>query len=390
MQISLLNLLSEGRKKATFLMPFAALFVAMICIAGVVQINSSLNQIAFKSSADKFAYLQISKEVGVSTTLGLSPAHFLSNEIEALKKQSFIDQVGPLFTNDFRVYGRFAGNSFDMFFTAVNGDFIDADTSNFLWEQGDDYIPVIISNQYLTLLNHAVLPSQGKPPMPKSVITKLSLDLVLSKNDKKIKTRAKVVGFSDRISSVLVPKNFLDYANTTLSGSSKTRVSMLLLKVKSASDARLQKYLARNDYKVVGELPFIDQAKQVLLITLTVLSVLGAIILLLSIGLLSAQLKAIVLLNSLRLKMLILLGYAPSLLLKKLFKPLIFAVGILCALTSILLYLGYSAFQDWMYSMNFYDHELSLTSFFIPVFIGCAVLFYLRFTLSAMLMKKAA
>lgn len=372
-------MLSEGRKKTAFVVPFIALFVAMLCIAGVIQLNSSLNQIAFKSSEDKFAYLQISKEVGVSTTLGLSPAHFLNNEIEALQNQPFIEQVGPLYTNDFRVYGRFAGNAFDMFFTAVNGDFIDADTSKFKWREGDDFIPVIISNQYLTLLNHAVLPSQGKPPMPRSVITKLSLDLTLSKNNERIKTRARVVGFSDRISSVLVPKNFLDYANNKLSGSSNTRVSMLLLKVQSASDQRLQKYLARNDYQVVGELPFIDQARQVLSLALIVLSILGFMIFILAISLLSAQFKIILSENSDRLKMLILLGYKPSKIIAQTLRPVLVFTIALSLVTMLCIYLALQPLQNWMNSMNFYDHQLSVLSLLSPVIIAVCSSFFLSY-----------
>ena len=245
-------------------------------------------------SKDGFEYVQISKEVGISTTLGLSSAEFRQREIDEIKSQAFIEDVGALYSNDFRVYGRFAGNAFDMFFTSVEDEFIDADLSDFKWEKGEEVIPVIVSNQFLSILNHAVLPSQGQAPIPKVAIKQATVKLALTKDGKRLNQKARVVGFSDRITSVLVPKNFLDYANNELSGTSKTRVSMLLLKVKDAGDTRLNKFLSKNDYEVSGEMPLLNKAKDVLNIAILVLLTFGGLILGLSISLNLSQFNLLI------------------------------------------------------------------------------------------------
>ena len=303
MKIGISSILMHSRPKTRLVLSVVGLFFSLIIISSVFQsfydINYLLNE---NKSDDEFEYLQISKEIGISTSLGLTSGSFSSSEINKIKSQDFIDDVGPLFSNDFRVYGRFAGNSFDMFFTSVQDSFIDSDLSSFRWEKGDKVVPVILSNQFVTLLNHAVLPSQGRRPIPKIAIKQAIVDLDLSKGSKLFKTKARVVGFSDRISSVLVPKSFLDFSNQKLSGKIDSRVSMLILKVIDSRSKSLLKFLSQNDYEISGELPLVDNAKLILKIVTVVLFVFGSLLLILSISLNLSQLKLIVIENQDRLK----------------------------------------------------------------------------------------
>lgn len=356
--------------------------LSMVVISVVFQIFLDLNQLLEKGeSEDGFNYVQISKEVGLTNTLGLSSSNFSEKEIKKIKAQSFIEDVGELWSNDFRVYGEFAGNSFDMFFTSVEDDFIDAAMTRFSWEQGQRELPVIISNQFLSVLNHAVLPSQGQPPIPKVAVKQAVVNLILSKNGKRINQLARVVGFSDRVNSVLVPKNFLDFANKKLAGITSTRVSMLILKVKDSSSKQFKSFLKRNDYEVSGELPFVDDAKSIIKIALPIIFTFGVVLLALSLSLNYAQFKLVVAENKERIRMLKLLGYSSKSIVSSVLKSGLISFGVAVVFSFAFVILIVLKFHDLIEYYKLGYPELSLLTVFIPVLIASATLVNLRMSL---------
>lgn len=380
--VSVAKILIKGKSKLRLVLAALGLMFSMVIIAFVFQLFQDLNLLLNnEDSEDGFNYIQISKEVGLATTFGLSDANFSSKEIKKIKGQSFIEDAAELWSNDFRVYGEFAGNSFDMFFTSVEDEFVDADLEDFSWKKGQREIPVIISNQFLNILNNAVLPSQGRPPIPKMAVKQAVVNLQLSKNGKRINQSARVVGFSDRINSVLVPKNFLDYANQELSGSTASRVSMLVLKVKDASSKQLKSFLRRNDYEVAGELPFVDDAKSILKIVLAVLLAFGFIILSLSVALNLAQFKLVVAQNKDRIIMLTLLGYSPKSIVNSVLKSGLISFGVAILLSFLLLWVFLGQLHGFIDSLKLGSPELSLITFLIPLLIALGTIISLRFSL---------
>lgn len=375
MKVNIVNILLQGKSKLGLLIAGFGILLSSFLIASVYQLFNDVSFILDKSEKEEgYQYLQISKEVGVSTSLGLSSPDFSVNEIASLKKQNFIEDVAELWSNDFRVYGRFGGNGFDMFFTSVKPDFIDADTDNFKWEIGQVEIPVIISNQFLTLLNHAVLPSQGRSPIPKIAIKQATVDLQLIKDGKRLRFKARVVGFSDRISSVLVPRNFLDYANNELSGNTQTRVSMVVLKVKDSGDKTLRKYLDRNDYDVNGEQLVVQKSKTVLKITLGVVFVFGFVILILSMALSLSQIKGLIYQNKDRIRMLILLGYSPAGIIKSLLVSIAKLLGVIIMLVLPFIWIVFNSVHSLMLTYTLGLPQLTIGVWLIPIAISMVIL----------------
>ncbi|MAW65155.1 MAG: hypothetical protein CMD18_03065 [Flavobacteriales bacterium] len=376
MKIEISSILTYSRPKTRLVLSVVGLFFSLIIISSVFQsfydINSLLKE---NKSEDGFEYLQISKEIGISTSLGLTSSSFSSSEINTIKSQDFIDDVGPLFSNDFRVYGQFAGNSFDMFFTSVKNSFIDSDLSSFRWKKGDKIVPVILSNQFVTLLNHAVLPSQGRRPIPKIAIKQAVVDLDLTKGRELLKTKARVVGFSDRISSVLVPKSFLDFANQELSGKTDSRVSMLILKVIDSRSKSLLRFLSQNDYEISGELPLFDNAKSILEIVTVILFVFGSLLLILSIALNLSQLKLIVIENQDRLKMLILLGYSPKSIANSILRLVVIVLTIILLIVFCCVGFLFVWIYDFIEVYNLGSVKLNAITFIIPVFLVTMLIF---------------
>ena len=111
-RVSVSKILIQGRSRLKLVLSAIGLLLSMLIIAFVFQVFYDLNHLLNnKTSKDGFNYIQISKEVGLSTTLGLSNAAFSNQEIKKIKSQPFINDVAELWSNDFRVFGEFAGNS---------------------------------------------------------------------------------------------------------------------------------------------------------------------------------------------------------------------------------------------------------------------------------------
>ena len=370
MKVGIPGILTHSRPKTKLVLSVVGLFLSLVVISSVFQLFNDINcLLEGNKSEDGFEYLQISKEIGLSTTLGLSSPEFTTYEINQIKSQKCINDVGPLYSNDFRVYGSFAGNSFDMFFTSVEDGFIDADLSKFSWDIQDDIVPVIVSNQFLTIMNHAVLPSQGQRPIPKIVVKQAIVNLDLTKGHKRLQTKARVVGFSDRISSVLVPKSFLDYTNKKLSGKSDSRVSMLILKVIDSGSKELSEFLSENRYEVSGEMPIVDNAKSILEIVIVIILIFGIVILFTSVALNLSQVKLIIIENKDRIKMLVLLGYSPKLISNSLLKSGIFVLGATLLLVFCVIWIIFNNLHNTIEQYKLGNLEFQLLTFLIPVFL---------------------
>jgi uncharacterized membrane protein YciS (DUF1049 family) len=311
--VSLFKLFFGKKSLKGLLLPLFGLLLSIALIPLIFQINHDVKQV-LKGGEEDYQYLQISKEVGISTALGLGTINFSSSEINKLKAQSYIEDVAQVTSNNFRVYVKAPQNrgGFDGYMHSVPDDFLDEKPHSFSWEVGQEEIPVIISNQFFTLLNTGILPAQGQPPIPKIAIKQLSLPVYLGRGEKRIEMRVRVAGFSDRITTVIVPRTFIDWANNNFHPKKKSESTMAILKVKDSGDKDLEKYLARNDYEVNKEQLVAQKGMWIAQVILVILFTLGLIISFLSINSMILFVRLVVMESMKKIEMLLLLGYKSS------------------------------------------------------------------------------
>ncbi|MDE6559185.1 MAG: hypothetical protein K2K29_04810 [Muribaculaceae bacterium] len=185
----------------------------------------------------KSDYLAINKRIDAEAMWGNASSDFTDAEIDDLKAQPWVEKVGRFTKADFRVYASVAispaGNSTDasapdgapnrrmstaMFFEAVPDEFLDLKSSDFNWTPGMKDIPIIISKDYLALYNFGFASSAGLPKLSESLISGLPLTLALISDDgtKHVEALGRIVGYSNRFNTILVPKSALDYYNAFL------------------------------------------------------------------------------------------------------------------------------------------------------------------------------
>lgn len=201
----------------------------------------------------------ISKEVSLFKTVNKEKIYFTSEEINELKQQEFVKNVSQFNNANFKIKA-FSNQSenipifqTDLFFESIPDTYLDVKTSEWKWNKSLGFVPIIIPESYLKLYNFGFAESQGLPVLSKNTISQISFNLKVSGNYKTEVYRSKIVGFSNKINSILVPEDFLSFANTEFGRSEISRTSRLLVEFENPTDERILKFFNDNNYAINKE-----------------------------------------------------------------------------------------------------------------------------------------
>ena len=197
-------------------------------------------------------FLIIGKRV-TQQNMGIANATvFQQTDIDSLKSAPQVQEVGVITSNHFPVYAIMGGKlplATDLPLESVPDRFIDKLPEDWKWQPGSRDLPIIVSSQFLDIYNYVFAPSQGLPQLSEASVKSIALNLKVGEGEKAEVFSAHVVGFSDRIGSVLAPQSFIDYGNKVHAKSGlATAPSQLILKAKDPSDVKFGNYLQQHDY----------------------------------------------------------------------------------------------------------------------------------------------
>ncbi|GIV40534.1 MAG: hypothetical protein KatS3mg033_2334 [Thermonema sp.] len=201
-------------------------------------------------------YLIITKEVTLFNTATGMAGGFSQEEIEDLQAQPFVKEVGPFESNHFAAWTY--GNETiplrtELFFEAVPDHLLDVDPPGWNWREGDEFVPVVVSKEFLNLYNFGYALAKGLPQITPGLIAMAPpLPTKLYGPRGQVIVKMKVVGFSDRIPSILVPMSFMRWANERLAGitAGETPPARLLVRVTNSGDPLLLDYLKQKRWEV--------------------------------------------------------------------------------------------------------------------------------------------
>ena len=316
-----------------------------------VQIYSDLNPVL--SSKDSFIqdeYIILTKNVStLNTFTGKSPS-FSKQEIERFHDQSFIEKVGLFEASHFNVrtnisfVGKQFGIATDMFFESVPNDFVDINPKEWNYKAGDTEIPIIIPRSYLDLYNFGFASGKSLPKISEGLISSILLDIQLSGNGKFESYKGRIVGFSKRWNTILVPESFLVDANKEFSNNTEVQPLRVIIKVKNSSDPELAQFIKKNGYMVDGNQLDTGKARYFLNISVGIVLFIGILISVLACYVLILSIYLLLEKNINSLENLVLLGY-PN---KAIVRPYFCITFILVTLTTLLAllvtYLGQQAY----------------------------------------------
>lgn len=248
----ILKLLRPGTQKARMYGSWVALCIGLLLLFIAALAWFDFNQIlSGKGKQDSMAsFVVIGKKVtNESMQKNVTENLFTEEDISQLRQLPGVREVGPLTANRYPVSASLGGNLgfyTEMFLESVEDKYLDVVPEDWSWQPGQPTLPIIMSNDFLNLYNYGFALSQGLPQLSQSSIKAIPFQITVARD--KEKYRAQITGFTDRISSVLVPQRFMEEMNKKYGDQNTTRSSRLILKVKDPSDQQFVAYLKAKNY----------------------------------------------------------------------------------------------------------------------------------------------
>jgi Ca2+/Na+ antiporter len=360
--------------------------LGLFVLLAALRFSNDLRDILYPSgSAGDTRFIVINKKVNLRHTLGLGKSAFSAEEIQELMQQAFIRDVGSLVTTNFTVAG---GISFglnralhsEMLFEAVPDRFLDDPPAAWAWQEGQTQIPVIISREFLALYNFGFAAAQGLPQLTESTIGLFPIYLECFGADETVHFSARIAGFTDRFPTILVPMDFMTWANTHIGAQAAPLVSRLVLEIDSAGEAALQDYLQARSYETNQEKLATMGVARSLKIALLLVSVFGVVLILVS--LLTLMLIGQLLISQAQNEIQLLhhLGFTDGFLSRCYVKVMLPVISIPFVLAGAAVFAAGFSLRDVLsrigYSISPYPEAAVCVSFVIAYFAVC-ILFYL-------------
>lgn len=295
---------------------FVANLIGMaIILLGCQFYQDATSVLGAKDRFMKGDYIIISKQVRGGLFGGKKSNSFSASEIEELSKQDFALRVGRFLPSKFRVSAGLTlgiGMSTYMFFEAVPEEFLDVKAEDWKYDPNSDEVPIIIPRNYLGLYNSAFAQSQGLPLLSEATMSSLPLQLDLSGAGEEVQLRGRIVGFSNRLNTLLVPLPFLEAMNKRLAPGEDAPSTRLIVEVKSPSDPAITLYLRDHHYESEGERLASGESMYLLRLLAGLVLAIGVLISALSVYLLLLSIYLLLQKNTRQIEDLLLLGYTRS------------------------------------------------------------------------------
>lgn len=259
-------------------------------------------------------YLIINKKVSALNTINVNTSTFTGNNLEELQNQKFVKSIAPFISNGFEVKA-YSNPGFnvpaiytDMFFESLPDKYLDIPKELWKWQPGDSIVPIAVPRDYLSLYNFGYALSKGMPQISANMISMLKFQLTLNGKGKSAVTTGQIVGFTDRINTILVPYKFLEYMNQELNTVAPAP-SRILVEAKDPSDKSIPNFLEERGYETNKEKLKNSKLNILLNIMMSVLSGLSLTIIFLSFMVFTLAFQLLITKKSDSIRTLLYLGY---------------------------------------------------------------------------------
>ncbi len=264
-------------------------------------------------------YLIVSKSISTSGALMGGTSEFTDDEIADIEAQKWCRSVGRFTSGDYSIVAMVsvdadAGRSMytQLFFEAIPTQYIDVDNAQWKFDPANPQVPVIISRDYLSLYNFGFASTQGLPQISEGMASSVPLRFRLTGNGHQDYYDGRIVGFSNRLNTILVPYEFMQWSNERYGSGQTIPPSRLVVEVNRPGDVVIDKYMEEHGYEIAGDKGSSNKAYFFLTIIISIVIVVGILISLLSFFVLMLSIYLLLQKNTKKLQDLLLLGYSPA------------------------------------------------------------------------------
>lgn len=293
---------------------FVANLIGMAVILAGVQIYSDVRpMLDGEKSLIGNEYMIVTRPV---ERVGIGAPTFSDDDIADFKQQEFVVDLGQFAASQFEVSGSVMFNgrrlSTMMFFEAVPDSFIDVTSRDWHFKPGSTTIPIILPRNYLNLYNFGFSQTQKLPQITEDMIKRIELGIRISGDDMRHDYTGRVVGFSDRLNTILVPMEFMTWANGHYAAAKESEPTRLILEVENPGAPEVMNYLQEHGYAAEDKPAESSKALFILKASVAVIIGIGIIFSTLSMIILTLSIFLLLQKNITKLENLVLIGHKPS------------------------------------------------------------------------------
>ena len=263
-------------------------------------------------------YLILSKRISALNTIGLgSVSTFSAREMNELASQPFAKRVGAFTASQYKVSCSMGINGVaqfgtEMFFESVPDAFVDIDLQKWHFSEEDEVVPIILPKTYLAIYNFGFAQSQHLPKISEGVAGMVEMTVSMRGNGLNEYIKGRVIGFSTRLNTILVPESFIKWSNERYAPEAETEPSRIILEVNNPADAAIVNYINERGYELEDDKLDAGRVTFFLRLTSAIVMGIGLLISLLSFYILMLSIYLLVEKNSDKMRTLLLIGYSPA------------------------------------------------------------------------------
>lgn len=297
---------------------FANLVGMLIILLGIQFYNDIQAVYDGEDSFMKADYLIVNKKISTMSTITGRSNTFSEEEVADFKSQKFVERMGAFTPSSYNVRASFnmegmARMSTEMFFESVPDEFVDVARDKWSYEEGSTDIPIILPKNYLDLYNFGYAQSRSLPKLSEGILGAISLTIRIDGNGRMDEYQGRIVGFSSRLNTILVPDAFMKWANRVYANTEQAKeTSRLILEVNNPTDDAITSYLQDNNYETDQDKLDASKTTYILRIIVGIVMSVGLVISILAFYILMLSVYLLVQKNSTKLENLILIGYSPA------------------------------------------------------------------------------
>ncbi|MDB3906923.1 hypothetical protein N9355_05600 [Crocinitomicaceae bacterium] len=330
----------------------------------------------------------VQKKVTDASALNLSKTDFGESAIEEIRSLPFVSNAQPVVSRS--LYFEKDDNKIpvafgtDVFVQTVDSDFLDLEAKKWQWKEGDDHVPIVLPRQFMVMLN-TYMASKGIPQVSESLAKRIGFKLTLESPDgkKKESHRAYIVGFTNSVASILVPGDYMRYANEKFSPDEEQKVTQLMISSKDGEFGKVEEYMNEHGLESAKSEMDLSRLKSIVGTLFLVVIGISIIAVFVSCLVLIQYMQLLITRNLYEVRTLMRIGYHPKSLVKKFFMyfSIIFAIIILVA------FLTFAWLKKWLDEMFsdggvYIDNSMTTWSF------GALILAYAFFMLSSFITAR--
>ena len=315
----------------------------------------------------------VQKKVTNSSSLNMTKTDFSESEIQKIKNEPFIEDVQAVISNNFDVSFETADPMVprfrsDVFIQTVDPKFLDVKSSKWHWKEGDKYVPIIMPRDFLVMLN-TFMSASGIPQISDDLAMDIKFKFTLKDDNQKEWIDARIIGFTNEVSSILVPESFMAYGNGKFTSGKEKKITQIMISGKESEFGLVEDLLkkrgleSKNAQMMIGRLKSVVGTLFLVVLGISIIAVfMSGLVLIQYMQLLMSH-------NAYEVRTLLRIGYKPSVIIKSFFIYFVKIFGIVSAIALLIFFL-FKYFLDAMFESGglYIDKSIALSAIISLIF----------------------